>query len=136
VSQTGVMPPLEICMGCHRVAGSGLEPVEALRGMWDTGATIEWDWVYKLPEFVQFNHAPHLRNGVECEEGVPRSGQGRNGPHLPVVAPHDGVVPGVPSRGPRRDGRRHRPCPLGTLSTPGDAGGTTAERPVSRPNRL
>jgi hypothetical protein len=68
VSQTGVMPPLELCIGCHRVAGSGLEPVEALRGMWDTGAAVEWDWVYKLPEFVQFNHAPHLRNGVECEE--------------------------------------------------------------------
>jgi hypothetical protein len=68
VSQTGVMPPLEICMGCHRVAGSGLEPIEALRGMWDAGAVVEWDWVYKLPEFVQFNHEPHLRNAVECEE--------------------------------------------------------------------
>ncbi len=67
-SQTGVMPPVEICMGCHRVAGSGLEPVEALRGFWDRQTPIEWDWVYKLPEFVQFNHAPHVRNGVECEE--------------------------------------------------------------------
>ena len=67
-SQTGVMPAVDICMGCHRVAGSGLEPIEQLRGMWDSGTLIEWEWVYKLPEFVQFNHEPHLRNGVECQE--------------------------------------------------------------------
>ncbi len=67
-SQTGIMPSLEICMGCHRIAGSGLEPVEDLRGRWEREETVQWEWVYKLPEFVQFNHAPHLRNGVECEE--------------------------------------------------------------------
>lgn len=67
-SQTGIMPPLEICMGCHRIAGGGLDPVEELRGRWERGEPVSWEWVYKLPEFVQFNHAPHLRNGVECEE--------------------------------------------------------------------
>lgn len=67
-SQTGAMPSVEICMGCHRVAGSGLEPVEALRGFWERQTPIEWNWVYKLPEFVQFNHEPHVRNGVDCTE--------------------------------------------------------------------
>ena len=68
VSQTGVMPSVEICMGCHRVAGSGLEPIEELRGYWESGTPIEWNWIYKLPEYVQFNHAAHVRNNVDCAE--------------------------------------------------------------------
>lgn len=68
VSQTGVMPPVEICMGCHRVAGSGLEPIEELRGYWESGTPIQWEWIYKLPEYVQFNHAAHVRNNVDCTE--------------------------------------------------------------------
>lgn len=67
VSVTGVVPSLEVCMGCHRVAGSGLEPVEELRGYWERGEQVPWEWVYKLPEFVQFTHRPHLRNQIPCE---------------------------------------------------------------------
>jgi hypothetical protein len=68
VSQTGIMPPVEICMGCHRVAGEGLEPIDALRGYWESGTPIEWEWIYKLPEYVQFKHAAHVRNNVDCTE--------------------------------------------------------------------
>lgn len=66
-SVSGVVPPLEVCMGCHRVAGAGLEPVEELKEYWERGESVPWEWVYKLPEFVQFNHRPHLRNGIACQ---------------------------------------------------------------------
>ena len=29
---------------------------------------MEWQWVNKLPEFVQFSHKAHLRNDLECAE--------------------------------------------------------------------
>jgi hypothetical protein len=68
VSQTGVVPPTEICMGCHRIAGSGLDPIEELRGYWERGEPIPWKWVNKLPEYAQFQHAPHVLNNVDCAE--------------------------------------------------------------------
>lgn len=67
-SVSGVVPPVEVCMGCHLVAGNGLPPVEELRGYSQRGEPIPWQWVNKLPEFVQFSHQPHLRNGLECAE--------------------------------------------------------------------
>lgn len=66
-SVSGVVPPLEVCMGCHRVAGAGLEPVEELKDYWERGESIPWEWVYKLPEFVQFDHQPHIRNEISCQ---------------------------------------------------------------------
>lgn len=67
-SVAGVVPVLEICMGCHRVAGTGLPPIEELRRYEARGEPVPWQWVNKLPEFTQFNHRPHLRNGIECQE--------------------------------------------------------------------
>lgn len=67
-SGTGVVPSMDICMGCHVIAGTGLPPVEEMREMYRAGEVVEWQWVNKLPEFVQFQHRPHLRNDIECAE--------------------------------------------------------------------
>jgi hypothetical protein len=55
-------------MGCHRIAGSGLPPVEQLRGFASLGQPIPWEWVNKVPEFVQFSHQPHIRSAIDCTE--------------------------------------------------------------------
>jgi hypothetical protein len=67
-SVSGVVPSVDICMGCHQVAGTGLPPIERLRELARNGETIQWEWVNKLPEFVQFSHRPHLRNNLACAE--------------------------------------------------------------------
>jgi hypothetical protein len=67
-SVAGIIPPIEVCMGCHRIAGSGLPPVEELRGYSARGENIPWEWVNKLPDHVQFNHQPHVRSAIECAE--------------------------------------------------------------------
>ncbi len=67
-SSSGVVPSLDICMGCHAIAGTGLPPVEELREYGRRGEPIPWKWVNKLPEFVQFSHRPHLRNHIDCAE--------------------------------------------------------------------
>lgn len=61
------MPSIELCMGCHQWVGRNLPPVGQLRSAWEEGQTIAWNRVYKLPEFVQFTHQPHLRNDVACQ---------------------------------------------------------------------
>ena len=66
-ADSGIIPSMEVCMGCHRVAGTGLPPIEDLRAYDARGEAVEWEWVYKLPEFVQFSHQAHLRNGLECQ---------------------------------------------------------------------
>ena len=67
-SVSGVVPPLEVCMGCHRIAGTGLPPIEELRGYAQRNEPVPWRWVNKLPEFVQFSHQAHLRNAIDCAE--------------------------------------------------------------------
>jgi len=67
-SVSGVVPPLEVCMGCHRIAGTGLPPIEELRGYAQRNEPVPWQWVNKLPEFVQFSHQAHLRNAIDCAE--------------------------------------------------------------------
>ena len=67
-SQVASMPEMQVCMGCHLIAGNGLEPIDRLREMSQNGQPVQWERVYKLPEFVQFFHEPHLRNEIQCQE--------------------------------------------------------------------
>jgi len=67
-SQAAAMPAVSTCMGCHRIIGNNLEPIQRLRGYFDSGQPVPWERVYKLPEFVQFTHQPHIRNQLDCEE--------------------------------------------------------------------
>lgn len=62
------MPAVETCMGCHRTVGRDLVPINRLAAYWDRGEPVPWVRVYKLPEFVQFPHRPHVQGGVECQE--------------------------------------------------------------------
>lgn len=68
VSQTATIPSVETCMGCHRVVQTQKPEIQKLAGYAARGEPIPWARVYHLPEFVQFNHARHVRAGVECQE--------------------------------------------------------------------
>lgn len=63
-----VMPSVELCMGCHRIVGAQLEPIQDLRGYWEREEPIGWHRIYKVPDYVQFPHNAHVRNGVACAE--------------------------------------------------------------------
>ena len=66
--QVATMPEMGVCMGCHNRVGGGLQPIEQMRKIWSADRAVNWERVYKLPEFVQFNHQAHLRNEIECQE--------------------------------------------------------------------
>jgi hypothetical protein len=67
-SPVATMPAVDTCMGCHRMVGSQLEPIQDLRGYSERGEGIPWERVYKLPDFVQFPHNAHIRNDLACAE--------------------------------------------------------------------
>lgn len=62
------MPPLELCLGCHRVVKAASPEIAKLRGYQERGEPIPWERIYKVADYVQFNHGRHIRAEVECEE--------------------------------------------------------------------
>lgn len=67
-STWAAMPPVELCLGCHRVVRAASSEIQKLRGYQERGEPIPWERVYWVSDFVQFNHGRHIRAEVECEE--------------------------------------------------------------------
>ncbi len=62
------MPTVELCLGCHRVVKAASPEIAKLRGYSERAEPIPWERIYKVADFVQFNHGRHIRAEVECEE--------------------------------------------------------------------
>jgi hypothetical protein len=67
-SQVAPMPTLTMCLGCHRIVKSQSPEIEKVRGYMERGEPVSWMRVYKLADFVQFNHGRHIRAKIECKE--------------------------------------------------------------------
>jgi hypothetical protein len=65
------LPSLEKCMGCHRSveisSENGQAYVDVLVRHWEEGLPLRWEKTYDQPDFVTFNHRPHIANRVNCE---------------------------------------------------------------------
>jgi mono/diheme cytochrome c family protein len=67
-SQYAGLPSVERCMGCHKiVAAAGNPEVQKLQGYWQRREPIPWVRIYKVPEFVYFQHRGHIRAGLACQ---------------------------------------------------------------------
>jgi hypothetical protein len=66
-SNTASIPPTETCMGCHSQVATDAVSLELVRASLETGKPLEWIRVHSLPDYVYFNHAIHVRQGVGCE---------------------------------------------------------------------
>ena len=64
------IPPVSVCMGCHRIVATDKPEVQKLAGYYERGEPIPWVEVYKLPDFVKFNHKRHVKAGVQCMESA------------------------------------------------------------------
>jgi hypothetical protein len=61
-------PPTATCTSCHRTNPGGSQSLQALMTMAGSGKPIPWRRVYQLPDYVYWQHAPHLAAKVECVE--------------------------------------------------------------------
>lgn len=79
-SNMASIPPTETCMGCHRQVATDSPNLELVRNSAETNQPLEWIRVHDLADFVYFNHAIHVKQGVGCETCHGRVDQ------MPVVA--------------------------------------------------
>ena len=62
------IPPADFCMTCHRTIKTDNPEVAKLRIAAEKGKAIAWVPVYRVPDFVFFGHAPHIKAGLHCAE--------------------------------------------------------------------
>jgi hypothetical protein len=61
------VPPTKTCMNCHSQIWATSPYLEPVRASFRTGESLQWTRVHNLPDFVQFNHAIHVKKGMACE---------------------------------------------------------------------
>ncbi len=61
------IPSVQRCMGCHKITAAAKSEVIKLKGYWDRKEPISWTKVTRMPDFVSFEHWPHVRAGLSCQ---------------------------------------------------------------------
>lgn len=63
------LPSVKLCMMCHQMIATDKPEIQKLAAYYQRGEDIPWQRVYDYPHeaHVKFNHAPHVRGGVDCK---------------------------------------------------------------------
>ncbi len=62
------VPPTQTCMNCHTQIQRDSPKLAKVRDSYESGNSIEWVKVHKLPDYAYFNHSAHVNRGVGCVE--------------------------------------------------------------------
>lgn len=60
------LPATGVCMNCHAQVWNRSPLLEPVRAAWFKDESIPWQRVYRLPDYVFFNHSIHVNKGVGC----------------------------------------------------------------------
>lgn len=66
-SNRASIPSTESCMGCHAQVAADADALQPVRASLESGHPLAWVRVHDLADYVYFNHAVHVRQGVGCE---------------------------------------------------------------------
>lgn len=61
------LPATETCMHCHSIIWKDAPMLAPVRESLAQGTPLSWQRVYKLPDYVFFNHSMHVQHGVQCD---------------------------------------------------------------------
>lgn len=61
------IPSMNVCMNCHSVVATDKPDIQKLRKLVDEGKSFEWVKVHDMPDYVYFNHSPHIAKNIACE---------------------------------------------------------------------
>jgi hypothetical protein len=61
------IPPVELCMGCHKITAAQRPEIEKLTTYWNQQQPIPWVRVHHLPEHAKFTHKRHVKAGFTCQ---------------------------------------------------------------------
>lgn len=68
ISQNAGMPPTETCMTCHSQIWTHAAILAPVRQSFANHQPLRWTAVYRLPDYVYFDHSIHIAKGVGCTE--------------------------------------------------------------------
>lgn len=60
------MPSSNTCMNCHSQLFTDAALLEPVRESARSGKPLHWNRVYRLPDFVFFDHSIHIADGIGC----------------------------------------------------------------------
>lgn len=63
VAAKAMVPPTQVCMGCHAMVKTESPRLANVRKSWETGKSIEWVHIHKLPDHAYFDHSVHINAG-------------------------------------------------------------------------
>ncbi len=66
-SASAGLPATNVCLTCHSQILADTAALAPVRQSLAAGVPLQWRRVNDLPDYVFFNHAAHVRNGVGCE---------------------------------------------------------------------
>ena len=66
-SPYATIPPVELCMGCHKVVKTDSPEIKKLAKHFEEKTPVEWEPVHNLPEHAYFTHERHIKAGVGCQ---------------------------------------------------------------------
>lgn len=61
------IPPTATCMNCHSQIWANSPMLAPVRESYRTNESLQWTRVHDVPDFVYFNHAIHVRKGIDCQ---------------------------------------------------------------------
>jgi hypothetical protein len=65
-SRNAGMPPVGQCFFCHTYIIPQHPQIVKERWHYDTKTPVPWVRIYFVPDYVKFNHQPHIRKGIDC----------------------------------------------------------------------
>lgn len=66
-SSVAGIPSVQRCMGCHKITAANKPEVQKLKEYWDRKEPIPWRKVTWMPDFVYFQHWPHVQAKLQCQ---------------------------------------------------------------------
>src|SRR5215831_12734914 len=60
------LPPTKTCMNCHSQIWAHTDMLRPVRRSYQDDASIPWNRVHNLPDFVYFDHSIHVNKGIGC----------------------------------------------------------------------
>jgi hypothetical protein len=64
------VPSVQVCMGCHSkfpAEYDELKGIQVLKTHWKEQKSIPWVRIYRVPDYVKFQHQAHIRAGFTCQ---------------------------------------------------------------------
>lgn len=60
------IPSVQRCMGCHKITAANKPEVQNIQNRWNQKQPIQWVTAASVPDFVFFEHWPHVQADIKC----------------------------------------------------------------------